>query len=101
MFMEIFLQASWSIWKERNNKYFRGINPKYQSWLAIFKGDFALLQHKVQEDKKDSFLPRFNPLYLIPLTCFASLPLPHFSTTHKVDLVCKYGLYSVTIFYFN
>lgn len=27
MFMDIFLVAAWSLWKERNNNFFRGIPP--------------------------------------------------------------------------
>ena len=53
MFMETFLQASWSIWKERNDKLFRQINPSYNSWLLRFKTDFGLLQYRVKENMKD------------------------------------------------
>lgn len=28
MFMEVFIVAAWSIWKERNNKHFGGIAPE-------------------------------------------------------------------------
>ena len=48
MFMEIFLYASWSLWKERNNKHFRGIAPSIASWFARFKEDLRLLQHRVK-----------------------------------------------------
>lgn len=53
MFMETFLQASWSIWKERNDKLFRNISPSYNSWLARFKADFGLLQYRVKDTMKD------------------------------------------------
>ena len=53
MFMEICLLASWSIWKEKNNKHFRGIPPTHHTWLARFKEDFALLQYRVKEEKKE------------------------------------------------
>ncbi|XP_037418890.1 uncharacterized protein LOC119283440 [Triticum dicoccoides] len=53
MFMEAFIQASWSIWKERNDKLFRQINPSYNSWLDRFKTDFGLLQYRVKENMKD------------------------------------------------
>jgi hypothetical protein len=52
MFMEVFLQASWSIWNERNNKLFRRIPPTHTYWLEIFKKDFGLLEYIVQEENK-------------------------------------------------
>jgi hypothetical protein len=48
MFMEIFLTAAWSIWKEHNNKVFRGIAPALVSWRGRFKTDFALLIHRAK-----------------------------------------------------
>ncbi|XP_037427324.1 uncharacterized protein LOC119292673 [Triticum dicoccoides] len=56
MFMDVFLQAAWSIWKERNNKHFRSIPPAILSWLQRFKHDFALLQHRTREDVRDFIL---------------------------------------------
>ena len=56
MFMDVFLQAAWSIWKERNNKHFRSIPPTILSWLQRFKHDFALLQHRTREDVRDFIL---------------------------------------------
>jgi len=56
MFMDVFLQAAWSIWKERNNKHFRSIPPTTLSWLQRFKHDFALLQHRTSEDVRDFIL---------------------------------------------
>ena len=49
LFLEKFIVAAWSIWKERNNKHFRAITPSLTSWLDIFKRDFGLLQHRVNE----------------------------------------------------
>lgn len=54
LFMETFLLAAWSIWKERNNKHFRRIAPSKESWLRRFKEDFSLLTHRVKEKHKDS-----------------------------------------------
>ena len=62
LFMEIFLQAAWSIWKERNNKYFRGIPPTYHGWLDRFKQDFTLLQHRTRVDLRDFILSFVNNL---------------------------------------
>ena len=49
MLLEKFLLAAWSLWKERNNKHFRAVDPTLQSWLARFITDFSLLQHRVKE----------------------------------------------------
>lgn len=46
MFLEIFTVAAWGIWKERNNKHFRGVPPSHGSWLARFKNDFAMMVHR-------------------------------------------------------
>lgn len=48
MFMEIFLTAAWSIWKERNDKIFRKILHSLASWKKRFKSDLALLAHRVK-----------------------------------------------------
>ena len=58
LFMEIFLTAAWSLWKERNNKHFRGFNPRIVSWLTRFKTDFGLLQYRVKETQI-SFVTNF------------------------------------------
>lgn len=46
MFMEVFSVGAWGIWKERNNKHFRGIPPSVHSWTLRFKEDFDLLRHR-------------------------------------------------------
>ena len=56
LFMEVFLLAAWSIWKECNNKHFRGIAPSRLAWLHRFKSDFSLLAHRVKEKHKN-FIP--------------------------------------------
>jgi hypothetical protein len=43
LYMEVTIVASWSIWKERNNKLFNGIDPDIDSWTRRFKQEFALL----------------------------------------------------------
>ena len=47
-FYETFLTPTWSIWKERNNKHFRRVDPSINSWLRRFKEDFGLLQHRTK-----------------------------------------------------
>ena len=49
MFMEIFIVAAWSIWKERNNKHFRGITPTRNGWRQRFRNDFGMMKHRVKE----------------------------------------------------
>ena len=51
MFMEVFTVAAWGIWKERNDKHFRGVQPSLSSWKNRFKNDFAMLVHR---DKPES-----------------------------------------------
>lgn len=48
-FFDIFLTAAWSLWKERNNKHFRGTIPSIDTWLNRFIQDFSLLQHRTKE----------------------------------------------------
>ena len=50
LFLDIFLVAAWSLWKERNNKHFRRVDPSINSWLRRFKEDFGLLQHRTKRD---------------------------------------------------
>jgi hypothetical protein len=50
LYMEITIVASWSIWKERNNKLFNGIDLDIDSWTRRFKQDFALLVHRTKKD---------------------------------------------------
>ena len=47
LFVEIFILADWSIWKERNNKHFRGVLPSQDSWHARLKEDLSLLTYRV------------------------------------------------------
>ena len=49
MFMDVFIVASWSIWKERNNKLFRSVAPTVDGWSQRFKGDFGMMRHRIKE----------------------------------------------------
>ena len=51
MFMEIFLVAAWSLWKERNNKCFEQITPSLGAWQRRFVLDFSNLRHRVPTSK--------------------------------------------------
>jgi len=62
MFMEVFVVGAWSLWKERNNKHFRGVEPTVGSWLQRFKADFDLLRHRNKEN-----LGHFITAFLLPL----------------------------------
>ena len=48
MFMEVFIIASWSIWKERNNKLFRNMAPTVEGWAQRFKMDFGMMRHRIK-----------------------------------------------------
>ena len=50
LFMDIFLLAAWSLWMERNNQHFRGIQHSHGAWLARFKHLLELLTHNCRED---------------------------------------------------
>lgn len=58
MFMEVFVVAAWGIWKERNDKLFRGIPPSLCSWKAQFKEDFSLLVHRSPQ-RESAFITSF------------------------------------------
>jgi hypothetical protein len=62
LYMEIVIVASWSIWKERNNKLFNGIDPDIQSWTRRFKQDFALLEHRTKKDLHPSITKLLDTL---------------------------------------
>ncbi|XP_073363092.1 uncharacterized protein [Aegilops tauschii subsp. strangulata] len=49
MFMDVFIVASWSIWKERNNMLFRSVAPTIDGWSQRFKGDFGMMRHRIKE----------------------------------------------------
>lgn len=53
MFMEIFLVAAWSLWKERNNNYFRHVQPTMVSWKNRFTSDFHNLKHRTSRTNND------------------------------------------------
>jgi hypothetical protein len=58
MFMEVFIVAAWSIWKERNNLLFNNVIPNIDSWMVRFKTDFELLRHRAKE-KLHPFISSF------------------------------------------
>lgn len=58
MFMETFAVAAWGIWKERNDKLFRGIAPSTQSWLARF----GLLVHRSKQNLEPFIVSFVNSL---------------------------------------
>lgn len=55
-FIETFYTAAWSLWKERNNKHFRGVAPSITSWFQRFKEDLGLLQHRVKGARRAALL---------------------------------------------
>jgi hypothetical protein len=61
-FFETFLTSAWSIWKERNKKHFRGVDPSVEAWLTRFKEDFELLQHRVKAARRAAFVTFCNSI---------------------------------------
>ena len=58
MFMEVLIVGAWGIWKERNNKCFRGIEASIGSWVDRFRSDFELLKHR-SKPNLESFILNF------------------------------------------
>ena len=52
MIMEIFLTAAWSLWKERNNNYFRHVSPSITSWFNRFKEDFDKIRYRLPDHER-------------------------------------------------
>jgi hypothetical protein len=52
-FMEIFLLASWNIWKTRNSLLFDGITPTFLAWKMKLRNDLQLLLHRIRSDRHD------------------------------------------------
>jgi len=49
-FMEIFVVASWEIWKQRNGKIFRQSSPSFDNWKRNFKDTILLQMYRMKED---------------------------------------------------
>jgi hypothetical protein len=49
LFMETFVIAAWGIWKERNNKHFRGVMPSLNSWRERFRNDMSMMVHRTKD----------------------------------------------------
>jgi hypothetical protein len=48
-FTEVIILACWNIWKQRNNKIFKGMQPTFRNWKTGFITDVTLLKHRVKE----------------------------------------------------
>jgi hypothetical protein len=55
-FMEVFIIATWHIWKQRNNLIFEGKRPTVQGWFTNFIDEARLQAHRIKEDKRQAFL---------------------------------------------
>lgn len=51
-FMEIFLIASWELWKLRNRWIFDGIHPTFSRWLQNFKSEVSLQAHRLNDSDR-------------------------------------------------
>lgn len=50
-FVEIVILACWNIWRQRNNKIFKGMGPTFKAWKAGFVQDVSLLKHRIKSSK--------------------------------------------------
>jgi hypothetical protein len=42
-FMEVVVLACWSIWKQRNGKFFEAETPTFRGWKRVFIHDISML----------------------------------------------------------
>ena len=61
-FMEIFIVASWHIWKQRNNFIFDRGRPSFISWKTSFYEEAKLQAFRLSEEKRHAFLLCLDPL---------------------------------------
>jgi hypothetical protein len=63
LFMEIFLLASWNIWKETNKLFFEGTAPTLRrSWKERLKSDLSLLVHRTKDSVHPFIFNTINSL---------------------------------------
>ncbi|GJN31828.1 hypothetical protein PR202_gb20275 [Eleusine coracana subsp. coracana] len=55
-FMEIFIIATWQIWKQRNDYIFNRNRPSFHTWKRNFLTEAELQAHRLPEGKKQAFL---------------------------------------------
>jgi hypothetical protein len=55
-FMEMFAIVASEIWKQRNNKIFRGEPPSFNAWRAQFPATVKLQLYRLRPDDRASIL---------------------------------------------
>jgi hypothetical protein len=55
-FIEVFIIASWHIWKQMNNLISEGKRPTVTDWLLRFADEARLQAHIIKECQKQDFL---------------------------------------------
>jgi hypothetical protein len=53
-FVEIVILACWNMWKQRNDKIFKGLRPTFRAWKAGFVQDTTLLKYKLRKSDVSS-----------------------------------------------
>jgi hypothetical protein len=51
-FLEVFFNAAWHIWKQRNGKIFRNELSSFSSWRALFKAEVLLHLCRIKDPLK-------------------------------------------------
>jgi hypothetical protein len=54
LFMKIFSMAAWEIWKQQNEKIFRGTPPSFQSWKDSFLACSFSQMYRLNRDQRMS-----------------------------------------------
>uniref|UniRef100_A0A0A8XXJ9 Uncharacterized protein n=1 Tax=Arundo donax TaxID=35708 RepID=A0A0A8XXJ9_ARUDO len=51
-FMEVFIIATWNIWKQRNGWIFESRQPSFEAWKEGFHEEFLLQMHRFKQTLK-------------------------------------------------
>jgi hypothetical protein len=61
-FMEVFIIASWLIWKQRNNLIFNKSRPTFQLWRSGFFEEARLQAHRMGLTRRNGFVSFLHQL---------------------------------------
>lgn len=55
-YMNVFVVATWQIWKQRSDELFKNIIPNILSWKSLFMSNLTLHVHRVKDQHRQLFL---------------------------------------------